>query len=837
MLPALVTLICTAGAAVLPEPIAPMERALRSARPKISAKTAFAYRLARSGPEALDLLGTSVTPRGLSMHLQFDHDVTLAELAAVPCTLARSADGVPAVVGPIADAFCPWEVLEQLARVRGLVRAEPTLGRKILRPMLPKATTLDVTGVTRAVELGWPQRNGGDGVLIADMDTGFNPFHPLHFKADGSHLQWVDVDGDGVFTAGTDAVDFNGNGTVDVGETLRALKPDFYSEYTFEQFSQPGAFVAGVDWLYLDENNNGMRDYGASFGDAKPTFGEQLFVADDVNGNGTLDPGEPIVALETPRIRAISTPGHVYRRGVDLSQYKVTDEQHASMVLGTLAGGDLELTRYHGAAPNAEIVMAENTDTDLVQSAAWAKSEGAQIMLWEMATWYLEYLDGSSAHETACDSLSTTDGILQLAAAGNLGTSKKHFKQTIAAGASAPLPITVPATTPAYLIATLLWRGGNTISATAQWGDQTLPLTGAGGQGALGVAQVTWQIDTSSRGTNKIDLYVVLSGGRPAGDLSLTFANQNAADVDLLGFLEDPDSGWGLGVAWDLASVTDEGTYGTPAVGDHTLAVATWQVDWPYQVMSGQLAFWSGRGPRLDGADTIDFATPEDHWTAPYAPKTANGVTPPFGSYFVGGGTSNALPMATGIAAVLLSANPTWKAQELTDALHHGAGADSFTGTVPNDQWGLGKLSAYRALEGMDPPAHTAPTAVGTAVRRDGTLFVDATGSTGDTLQYRWDLGVDGTFELAPSSDVMAQLPDASSTKWVELQVIDAEHFTAAIVVPIVDEVTTGAIAKPEVLGAALKQGCGCDSGALPAVALAAALLLLRRRRQLISAS
>src|SRR5581483_7989260 len=117
---------------------------------------------------------------------------------------------------------------------------------------------------------------------------------------------------------------------------------------------------------------------------------------------------------------------------MNCSQYTPGSEQHASMVIGTLGGGDLELTRYHGAAPNSEIIMTQNaSDMELLQAAAWAKSQGAQIMIWEMANWFLEFLDGSSPHEQACDALSQSDGILQIAAAGNLSTSAKHFHQAV----------------------------------------------------------------------------------------------------------------------------------------------------------------------------------------------------------------------------------------------------------------------------------------------------------------------------------------------------------------------------------------------------------------------
>jgi hypothetical protein len=473
--------------------------------------------------------------------------------------------------------------------------------------------------------------------------------------------------------------------------------------------------------------------------------------------------------------------------------------------------------------------MSENDGSSLVQAAAWAKEQGSQIMIWEMANWFLEFLDGSSAHEQACDSLVTTDGILQLGAAGNLTTSEKHFRTTIAAGSTLDLPITVPAQTPQYLIMTLLWRGASMPVFTAKWGTASQSLSG-GGMAAFGPAMATWDNDTSSRGTHKTDLYLQLPT-RPSGAFTITVDNTGQPDLDLIGFLEDPDSSWGVGVAWTGPGVTDVGNYGTPAVGDHTLAIATWMVDWPYMTTSGSLAYWSGQGPRLDGMDTIDFATPEDTWTAPYADKTAGGAVPPFGSYFVGGGTSNATPLATGIAAVLLSANPTWKAADLITAMNQGAESDSSTGAVPNDKWGKGKLSAYRALTGMDPPAHTGPTAVGTAVRRDGVLMLDASGSMGDALQYQWDIGVDGEVDVPPSMDAKKSLPDSSGAKFVELDVGDSAGFSARVVIPVVDELTSDAVGSPEPLGPPAKVGCS-SAPLLPSGALALAILVQRARRR-----
>src|SRR5262249_38107638 len=52
----------------------------------------------------------------------------------------------------------------------------------------------------------------GKGVVVADIDTLADIFHPAFFYADAGYFDWIDVNGDGVFTPGVDAIDLNQNG-------------------------------------------------------------------------------------------------------------------------------------------------------------------------------------------------------------------------------------------------------------------------------------------------------------------------------------------------------------------------------------------------------------------------------------------------------------------------------------------------------------------------------------------------------------------------------------------------------------------------------------------------
>ena len=70
----------------------------------------------------------------------------------------------------------------------------------------------------------------------------------------------------------------------------------------------------------------------------------------------------------------------------------------------------------------------------------------------------------------------------------------------------------------------------------------------------------------------------------------------------------------------------------------------------------------------------------------------------PGGMHIRNGGTSMASPVVAGAAALYLQRCPTATAQEIIDAVHRNARMDAFTGAVPNNYWGMGKLDAFNML-------------------------------------------------------------------------------------------------------------------------------------------
>jgi subtilisin family serine protease len=224
-----------------------------------------------------------------------------------------------------------------LATIREIAAVQPSW-----RPV--RVPPLDVSRPQVQADTVW-QRNDqrgrkvtGKGVLIADFDTGVDFFNPMLWFADGDTLNWIDVNTNGVFDPGTDAVDKNRNGSADAGEILR------YREISYSG-NTSGVYDANLDFLYNDANNNGSRDAGtaAGFTESSPTYGEQWFITLDANSNNRLDVGERLVGLKTSKIRAIrEANGTTRRRGVDLISATPDNPAyggHGTSVSGIAIGG------------------------------------------------------------------------------------------------------------------------------------------------------------------------------------------------------------------------------------------------------------------------------------------------------------------------------------------------------------------------------------------------------------------------------------------------------------------------------------------------------------------
>ncbi len=121
----------------------------------------------------------------------------------------------------------------------------------------------------------------------------------------------------------------------------------------------------------------------------------------------------------------------------------------------------------------------------------------------------------------------------------------------------------------------------------------------------------------------------------------------------------------------------------------------------------GEIWLGSSAGPTYDGRLGVDITAPGDSLFTTYNPTSYwatfrfNLIQDGLGKYGRASAVSAAAPFTTGVIALMLQMNPKLDVATAKQILHATARADSFTGAVPNYQWGYGKINALAALSSV----------------------------------------------------------------------------------------------------------------------------------------
>jgi subtilisin family serine protease len=500
-----------------------------------------------------------------------------------------------------------------------------------------------------------------------------------------------------------------------------------WSDDPLQGSDDPG-FAIGMDWLYADLNGNGVRDFGrdAGYDDAAPSFGEPLYVADDVDEDGILEPGEKLFALASSKIALVRIDDDVYRRGenlVDVPRERAIS--HGTGSSGVMVGGQLGLSRKVGVAPDADLIMATQRESygAELEMTDFCIEQGARVVLHEYAPWVGYHLDGSSAMEGFIDQTTIDDGVAHINPAGNLSGSAKLYKRAHPAGAETVIEIAVPDDFSEeadfrYLGLALLWREPSRaltvrIEEPSGFGMDLPASTGWTTEEWHDGLYVFTQRNTSSRDTVKIDVWIWSEGPAAAAVPTGTWlarvadpAPASSSPVEVIAYVSDDLSSWSQGIYFP-SHVSEDHLIGYPGTADYGIAVAatTGHGYWPrpdWATDPGERAPYSGRGHRIDGEAILDIAAPDDPVTADYDEDRE-------ATYGIYGGTSGASPHVAGAAALLVQADPSRDGVDLRQAIRDGALADEAVGMAPNDDYGYGKLRIYESMFGIGPPGGSAP--------------------------------------------------------------------------------------------------------------------------------
>lgn len=720
-------------------------------------------------PRTDGVRGRRPAPLAVPVVVRFSRPVRPSDLDGLRAVGASAVEGFGATRGlpaRLALADVPASALPRLAALPGVERV--TLDGA----PFPAPRPLDYTAALVQASDVWRARGAdalpidGHGVTLCDIDSGVDVFHPLLFRADGNggkpYMPWVDVDGDGLFTPGVDGVDLRGDGQIAVLRVLNSTTTYIYDDAPLFGTEDP-ALDVGFDYLYADVNGNGARDQGpaAGFTEQDPTYGEQLFLVDDVDRDGALGAGEKIVALGSSKLRTVRWDKKVFRRGENLIDVPFDPATfHGTGASGVLVGGTIGLTRLVGMAPGADLVMVANADgTSDLKLAKFCHDEGARVVLHEYAPWYGYHLDGSSPLEQYIDATSA-EGMVHVNPAGNLSGSDKLYKNDIASGGSLEVPVDVPSGWGfTFLGASFLWRSPSHALSFLVEDPTGFTMTVPGD----GITYQDWHDgltvyalrEDSDRGTARVDLYIFDAGQTgqakvPVGKwkIHVTDPSSPGEKVTLIGYVADDVSGWGKGIAF-LDHTSEEHYIGYPGTADHGMPIAAFTGHGYWGAEPDVRAPYSGRGVRIDGAPILWISAPDD----PITSGTREGVQ---SLHVVYGGTSGASPHVAGGAALLVAQHPEMTGDDVKEALRAGALADEAVlsaGPVPNTDYGWGKLRLHETLFGAPPPGGSPPDlSVGrVAVNAGSTAHVPLEATDPDepasALTFEVDRDYDGVFE------------------------------------------------------------------------------------------
>jgi minor extracellular serine protease Vpr len=220
----------------------------------------------------------------------------------------------------------------------------------------------------------------------------------------------------------------------------------------------------------------------------------------------------------------------------------------------------------------------------------------------------------------------------------------------------------------------------------------------------INISSALWTIMTVGTTQSRLDAWVV-SGGE--------FFNQ---PMGFQGFNELPgDANHTVGSPSTALKVVSVGSYVT---NNTWIDIDNNQRTWPnphpnrepgQTIVSeiGQRSYFSSAGPTRDGRIAPDISAPGELIFSPMSSQLTDGIgyIRPLvlqgGNYLAMEGTSMASPHVTGLVALMLQIDPTLTYEQVVTLLQGSARSDSFTGAVPNNNFGAGKIDVYAVIKEM----------------------------------------------------------------------------------------------------------------------------------------
>lgn len=453
---------------------------------------------------------------------------------------------------------------------------------------------------------------------------------------------------------------------------------------------------------------------------------------------------------------------------IEKAQGDSDSNSHGTHVAAIAAGSDAYKDgAYVGNAPDADIVLVAldlnaSTNADISNAVQYIFDYADEVGKPCVVNLSLGNQDGphdgTSTFDTMTDAMQGP-GRLIVGAAGNHRTDAFHIDHTFATADAAPLRTFVK-----YKVAPSNSVSGGTIEI---WGEKGVDFTvdiaaystfnkkdarSTTVYPAEGVTDVdfgkyatgTWKVASEVsplNGKPHVVLTSALTSIRNNYAIALTVTPKTAGRVNIWSdntylALESRDiEGFS---APDAASSTLCEIGGT---GKRILTVGSYTTRNEYTTNGGQqatlqetvgdLSSFSSYGPTVDGRMKPNITAPGCFIISAVSNNDASGnlmyaeYNENFGRYNQYGymqGTSMASPFVAGIVATWLQAYPQLTPEQLHEIVQNTARKDSFTATVPDSNWGYGKINALDGLRQCIEKQETGCVSV--AMPFDGTVRI-----------------------------------------------------------------------------------------------------------------
>lgn len=406
--------------------------------------------------------------------------------------------------------------------------------------------------------------------------------------------------------------------------------------------------------------------------------------------------------------------GHSSNEGI--VRQKDTDG-HGTHVMGIAAGdGSSSSEGFVGVAPEAWIVMVKTTyfTSDILAGVEYifdlADALGLPAVVNLSLGGHEGPHDGTSLFEEGMDELVRGPGRVIVVSAGNEGDQAIHTSATLL-GNTSSFRID-PDGWDAELD---MWYPGTsqfTVSISPPSGPAIIALWGTDS----GVVQTPFgsvRVDNASFGVNPNngdqEVFIRLSGLSGSGQWQVTVTDTGGNGGRYDAWIT---SGSAIIVNGDSSSTIDEpgnahdvitvGAFNTKAIWPSLSGDQNYLATHPLNVLS----LFSSQGPTRDGRTKPEICAP-GAWIGAALSDDAlwlGYLVNPDGVHTMELGTSMAAPHVSGAAALLLSIDPQLTADEVRSLFTDTATRDGFTGTVPNDRWGWGKLNVFAAVANVNQP-------------------------------------------------------------------------------------------------------------------------------------